>query len=165
MNYKIYLYFILFLTTLSCASSKQSSETSSTVLSQYQFSELDGLMENEQRPVAVFLHAPWCKYCKNMEQTTLQNEAVKKMLNEKYYLISFDGEQKENVFFQQRNFKYQPTGRNTGTHELAKALGTIDGVLTYPAFVLLNSKYEIVFQHNAFLNNKEMEKILIAGVR
>lgn len=95
-----------------------------------------------------------------MEQTTFQNEKVIQLLNKKYYFLSFDGEQKESVVFKQHVFKYKPTGRNSGTHELATALGTIDGTLTYPAFVILNPQYEIVFQHNAFLNAKEMKAVL-----
>ena len=99
-----------------------------------------------------------------MEQTTLQNEQVVQLLNEKYYFISFDGEQQEDVFFRKHLFKYQPSGRNTGTHELATALGAMEDVLTYPTFVLLNPDYEIVFQYNAFLNGREMEEVLQVGL-
>ena len=73
---------------------------------------------------------------------------------------SFDGEQKEEVRFNQRDFAFRPSGRNSGTHELATALGSINGELTYPSFVLLNPQYEITFQHNAFLNAREMKVVL-----
>lgn len=122
-------------------------------------------MAIEQRPVAVFLHTEWCRFCKNMEQTTFQNKQVVELLNERYYFVSFDGEQKESVTFRSHRFQYQPSGRNTGTHELAIALGTINGSLAYPAFVILNPDYEIVFQHNAFLTAKELANILEAGYK
>jgi len=146
-----------------CALPDKAGEASA-ILKQYHFSELDSLFAKEQRPVAIFLHAEWCKFCKNMEQTTFQNETIIELLNEKYYLISFDGEQKEEVSFRGHLFNYQPTGRNTGTHELATALGSIDNILAYPTFILLNSKYEIIFQHNTFLNSKELKEILERGV-
>lgn len=95
-----------------------------------------------------------------MEQTTFQNQQVIELLNNRYYFISFDGEQKEKVTFRNHLFQYQPTGRNTGTHELATALGTIEGSLTYPAFIILNSDYEIIFQYNAFLSGQEIVRIL-----
>ena len=134
------------------------------VLKQYQFAALDNLMTKEQRPIAVFLHAEWCKYCKNMEQTTLQSEKVVQLLNKQYYFISFDGEQKEKVIFRDHPFHFQPTGRNTGTHELATALGTMGGELTYPVFVILNPEYEIVFQHNAFLEAQGLLTVLGKGI-
>ena len=144
---------------MSCASSEKLNSTS-PVLQHYQFSEVDSLMAKEKRSIAVFLHANWCKFCKNMEQTTFKNDAIVQLLNEQYYFISFDGEQKEEIRFNQRNFAFQPHGRNSGTHELATALGSINGELTYPSFVLLNPQYEITFQHNTFLNAREMKVIL-----
>ena len=122
-------------------------------------------MSKEQRPVAIFLHAKWCRFCKNMEQTTFQDADIVSLLNKNYYFISFDGEQKEEVGFRNHQFKYQPTGRDMGTHELAAALGNVDGQLVYPTFVLLNPKYEIIFQYNAFLNSQDLEKILEEGVK
>ncbi len=139
-------------------------EHSSINLSKFQFADLDSVVLQQQRPIAVFIHSEWCKYCAAMSQTTLENSDVKQLLNENYYFVSFDGEEREQILFQDRVFNYQPTGRTSGTHELAVELGAIDGVLTYPAFVLLNPKYEIIFQHNAFLTDQELVKILIEGL-
>lgn len=154
------------LVAVGCASTsgKLSTPTASSLkLRQFSFSQLDSLMTLEQRPVAVFLHAEWCKYCKNMEQTTFQNESVIHLLNEKYYFISFDGEQKEKVVFNKHRFDYIPNGRNSGTHQLAAALGTVDGILAYPALVILNPKYEIIFQYNGFLEDQGLTAILTKG--
>lgn len=134
-------------------------------LQHHSFTDLDSLMVRDQRPVAVFLHAEWCKFCKNMEQTTFSNENVIELLNDQYYFISFDGEQKEDVIFRNHVFRYQPKGRNTGTHELAVALGTVEGELTYPTLAILNPDYEIVFQHNTFLTAKELIRVLEKGYK
>lgn len=151
--------------TMGCAVSTAALDRPATLLVSHQFSELDGLMAKEQRPVAVFLHATWCNHCKNMEQTTFQHKKVIQLLHEKYYFISFDGEQKTSVNFQQHVFHYQPTGRSTGTHELAIQLGEMDGQLVYPTFLILNPKYEIVFQYNAFLGSAALVKILEAYLK
>lgn len=132
-------------------------------LRQYSFYDLDSLQKVEARPLAIFLHTDWCQYCANMKQTTLRNREVIKLLNEQYYFISFDAESETSINFHGQTFKHQPTGRNTGTHELAQALGTVDGSLTYPTFVLLNTKDEIIFQHNAFLDAPSMRTILERG--
>lgn len=165
---KTYLYLLIILSlwvATGCASTSEKLGASVASLKIYTFSELDSLMLKEPRPVAVFLHAEWCKFCKNMEQTTFQNEAVVRLLNEGYYFVSFDGEQRAEVVFQGRIFRYQPTGRNTGTHELAAALGTSDDSLIYPAFLILNTDYEVIFQHNAFLNSEQLNGVLKEGVK
>jgi len=136
----------------------------SVSLQQHHFSDLEDLMAKEERLIAVFLHADWCKFCRNMEQTTLKNKRVINWLNTEYYFISFDGEQKEAVEFNDHVFDYEPRGRNSGIHELARALGSMGGELTFPAFVILNSEYEIVFQYNAFLTAGAMADILQKGV-
>ena len=92
------------------------------------------------------------------------NQEVIQQLNEKYYFVSFDGESRKSVLFRGRSFSYQPNGRNSGTHELANALGSMNGQLVYPSFVILNPAYEIIFQHNAFLGAKDMQIILAEGV-
>ncbi len=164
MKGSIYLLMIPFILMLvGCALPKGKLGAPTSVLKHYRFSELDSLMSKEQRPLAVFLHTDWCRYCKHMEQTTLQNQQVIELLNKQYYFISFNGEQKEKVTFQNHLFQYRPTGRKTGTHELASALGTVKGVLTYPVLIILNPEYEVVFQHNSFIKAQTLAAILRSG--
>lgn len=129
-------------------------------LRSFSFSQVDSLRSIEQRPVAIFLHAEWCKYCKNMEYTTLRNEKVVQLLNDKFYFVPFDGEYRKDIEFRGNTFAFQPNGRRSGTHELARALGTIDGELIYPTLVILNPQDEIVFQYGAYLGTRQMKSIL-----
>ena len=133
-------------------------------LNHYPFDQLDSLQQVEPRPVAVFLHAPWCRYCRNMEQTTFADPQVISRLNESYYFVSFDGESQAPVHFRGHTFRFLPKGRKSGTHELAQALGAMDGQLVYPAFVILNTKYEVLFQYNAFLSGRDMASLLDKGL-
>ncbi len=167
MKHKVYFLWMSFLfLTLGCASLTQKSSSpsiASVTLEQHSFEELDSLIASAPRPIAVFFHTDWCKYCHTMSQTTLQDDRVVELLNRDYYFISFDAEQKESVIFRNHLFRYQARGRTTGTHELATALGTMEDGLAYPAMVLLNKEYEIVFQYNAFMNARTLRKVLKAG--
>jgi thioredoxin-related protein len=142
-----------------CASSQQATMPRQS-LNHYQFEQLDSLQQVESRPVAVFLHAPWCRYCRNMEQTTFAHPGVVSVLNEQYYFVSFNGESKAPVHFREHTFRFLPNGRNSGTHELAQALGATEGQLVYPTFLILDENYEVVFQHNAFLSATDMQRLL-----
>ncbi|OEK02151.1 hypothetical protein BFP97_11730 [Roseivirga sp. 4D4] len=124
------------------------------------FEKLEAVQKTDPKPMVVFLHAPWCNFCENMKQTTFQNEEVKKLLTRDFHFVSFDGESKEDVSFLGQTFKYKPTGANTGTHELAQQLGAKEGVVAYPTLVFLNDQYEILHQHDAFVNAKQLKKVL-----
>lgn len=161
--YSIMLCFLV--STMSCSSLKETRKVSPSIALQvYQFEQLDSLMQIEPRPISIFLHAPWCTYCKQMEQTTLKKQDIIRQLNEAYYFVSFDGESQEDVTFQGKTFSYKPNGRYSGTHELAYALGSVDGELAYPGFIILNPEYEIIFQHHAFLNELELKTVLQAAL-
>ncbi|TGV00480.1 thioredoxin family protein [Flavivirga rizhaonensis] len=143
-----YLLYILLLT----------SQLGWTQLKNYTFKELSLL--KEERPIVIFLHTDWCKYCKVMENTTFKNEKIIEKLNERFYFISFNAEQKTSVTFKNHTFKYKSTGKKTGIHELAEALGTVESKISYPTTVVLNNKKEIVFQYPYLLKPKEFLKVL-----
>jgi len=147
---KSFLFFTLMVLSLSFFGQLQS----------YQFEAVDSLWQSENRPLVVFLHTDWCRYCEAMKQKTLQNEDVISLLNDDFYYLPFDAESEENINFRGHQFSFEPTGRRTGIHSLAKALGTIDGEIAYPSLIVLNEEYEIVFQYAGFMNARSMRKLL-----
>jgi hypothetical protein len=66
-----------------------------------------------------------------MENSTLKKPVIKE-LNENFYFISFDAETKQDITFNNHTFRFKPTGTNTGIHELATALATIDDQVFIP---------------------------------
>ncbi len=129
-------------------------------LKKYSFEELESL--EIKKPTVVFLHTNWCKYCQVMEHTTFTDKKVISKLNKDYHFISFDAEQAAPITFQNHTFKYKSTGKKTGIHELAEALGTYKFKITYPTTVVLNSKKEIIFQYPSVLKPKGFLRMLEA---
>lgn len=129
-------------------------------LNRVQFEQIDSLQTMEKRNVIVFIHTDWCKYCTVMKSKTFKNKEVIKTLNEKFYFIDFNAEKKRKIAFNHSTFAFKPNGANSGVHELATELGTIKNQISYPVLCILNSKNEIVFQHNSFLNAKDLLLIL-----
>jgi len=56
-------------------------------LHSFSFEQLDSLQEVEERPIAVFIHTDWCKYCDAMLNTTFKSEAVQISLNKSFYYV------------------------------------------------------------------------------
>ncbi len=135
-------------------------EAGYTQIQKISFERLDSIEIQDDKNVFVFIRTDWCKYCHKMVRTTLKNETIVKLLTNHFYFIELDAESKTDIKYRGRTFKYKPTGNETGVHELAKQLGTINGKLNYPALVVLNAKNEIVFQYDGYLNAEELEAIL-----
>jgi thioredoxin-related protein len=125
-----------------------------------QFEAVAALNKADPKPMVVFIHTDWCKYCQGMKNTTFKNDRVIQLLNKDFYFIDLNAEEKRNIYFHQKVFRYQPKGNNTGVHELAEALGSNNGKLSYPALCFLNADYEIIYQHHDFIDAKSLIKIL-----
>jgi thioredoxin-related protein len=129
-------------------------------MQEVRFEQLDSLQKTEKRPVVVFLHTSWCKYCGTMKNTTFKNDEVINRLNQKFYFISLDVEEKQDIRLRGHTFKFKPTGANTGVHELAEQLGMVNGNISYPSICFLNADYEIIYQQEGYVAPKDFLSIL-----
>jgi len=119
------------------------------------FEEIKALQLNTPKPMVVLIMTSWCKYCHAMKNTMTKDKNVALLLNEKFYTIFLDAEDKNDITFAGRNFKHK-----AGLHDLARELGTIKGQISYPTITVLNLKNEIIYQHDGFLSPRAMFSIL-----
>ena len=145
----------------SCATTKSNEFTSLKI---YDIGDLSQLIKLNDRPIAVFIHADWCNYCRNMEQTTFKDDSVMKKLNEEFYFISFDGESEDEVRYQDKTYRYIPHGTRSGTHELATELATIDDRVSYPTFLIIDADGETPIRYNTFLSASAMTDTLTTAI-
>jgi thioredoxin-related protein len=130
------------------------------VLNIFTFEETEKLLQQKPKPILVFLYTDWCKICHGMKKTTFKNKKVIQLLNENFYFIMLNGEEKRDITFFGRTFNYKPSGANTGIHELAKELASLDGNVSYPTTIILNSNLEINLQISDYISGKNMLLIL-----
>jgi thioredoxin-related protein len=85
------------------------------------------------------LYTDWCGWCKRMDANTFSDPKVADYVNEHFYPIKFNAEQKDSLVHDNYTFKFVENGRR-GFHELAYSL--LNGRMSYPSFVYLdeNSK-------------------------
>lgn len=124
------------------------------------FEEAEQFAKENPKPIVIFTHTNWCKYCKIMENTTFKNAIIIKKLNDNFYFVPFDAETKRDIKFNDHVYKFKPTGTNTGIHELATALVTIDKLVVYPSLTILNSDNSILFRQHSYLSAKALSLIL-----
>lgn len=126
----------------------------------HSFSEVEKLNKIVSKPTLIFVHTSWCKYCKMMENSTLKNPQIIQMLNENFYFVSLDAEEKSDITFLNHTFKFKPNGQNTGIHELATELATIKKEVVYPTIVILDKDYTILSQKHSYTSAKDLLAIL-----
>jgi thioredoxin-related protein len=129
-------------------------------LKTYTFEEAEKLSKENPKPFVVFIHTSWCNYCKMMENSTFKNQEIISLLNDNFYFILLDAESKKDIHFNNHTFQYIPKGQNTGIHELATALASIDSQVIYPTVTILQTDFSIVSQKHSFLSSKELLIIL-----
>ena len=134
------------------------------VLNIFTFEEVEELHQQIPKPILVFLYTDWCKICFGMKKTTFKNRKVIQLLNEKFYFIKLNAEEKQDITFLGKIFTYKPTGINTGMHELAVELGTIKKTIIYPTTIILNTVFEIDAQLTGLYNARKMIGILTAYI-
>lgn len=129
-------------------------------LKSYSFEQIDSLQRNQNRKIIVFIHTDWCKYCQAMKNSTFKNEEVVKNLNNNFYFLTLNAEEKRAINFNSRKFVFKTNGNATGIHELAYELANTNTQITYPTICVLNAKNEIIFQQSNYLPAKEFLMIL-----
>lgn len=124
------------------------------------FVEVDSLQQIQKRKIIVFIHTDWCQFCQRMKNTTFKNQDIIQKLNSDFYFIDLNAEEKRDITFNNKTFKYKPSGNNVGVHELALQLGTMNNQIVYPVLCVLNEKREIILQYNNYLNPKDFKVLL-----
>ena len=97
--------------------------------------------KKEKRPIFIDVYTDWCGWCKVMDKNTFSDPVVAKLLNDKFYAVKFNGEQKDDVQFDGRTFKFVESG-GRGYHELAAAL--LNNQLSYPTVVFLDEDFKML---------------------
>lgn len=103
----------------------------------------EAVKANEEAPKKIFIdvYTDWCGWCKRMDSSTFRDPKIIKELNDNFYSVKFNAEQKEQIDFNGNAFNFVDAGRR-GYHQLAYSL--LDGRMAYPAFVMLNENFERV---------------------
>jgi len=99
----------------------------------------EAIEASKENPKKIFIdvYTDWCGWCKRMDANTFSKAEVAKYLNENFYPVKFDAEQKEPIEFDGHTFEFVKSGRR-GVHTLAYSL--LDGKLGYPAVVYLDEE-------------------------
>lgn len=116
------------------------------------------LVAQQTSPKKIFInfYADWCAPCKVMDKETYANEIIAQHINENYYPVQFNAEEKDEVSFAGRTFanpQYVGGKKKNSMHELTKYLN----VNTVPSIVFLDENANPITILQGALTAKELE--------
>lgn len=121
------------------------------------FEEAVEKSKTEKKKIFIDVYTDWCGWCKVMDKNTFSQEDIAKYLNENYYPVKLDAEQKEDIEFRGQTFKYVPSGRR-GYHQLAAAL--LNNKLSYPTVVFLDEEFNMIQPLAGYQKPEQFEPII-----
>ncbi len=119
--------------------------------------EADKLRLTEPKKIMIDVYTDWCGWCKRMDATTFSDAELVKYVNENYYAVKLDAEQKEPITIGGKTYEYVPNGRR-GYNEMAKEL--LQGKMSYPSIVFLDESMNMIQPMAGYRDATAMQPIL-----
>lgn len=110
-------------------------EINTSEIKWYTFEEALAAQAKNDKKIFIDMYTDWCGWCKVMDKKTFTDPEVIRYMNDNFYAVKFNAEQKEAITYKGKKYEYIPTGRR-GVHRLAYEL--MDQSASYPSFVLLD---------------------------
>ena len=114
------------------------------------FDSLYNLTQKEPKPIMVFIHTDWCKYCLMQEKITFKDSSIISELNENYYCLKLNAESSKQIYFLNRI--YTKKGNN---HSLSWVLGAQNNELIFPTTVVLSPQFQITNRWVGYLSKEQ----------
>jgi len=115
---------------------------------------------NKTAPKKIFIdmYTDWCGWCKRMDATTFADPVIVEYMNQNFYNVKMDAERKDTVVIDGTVFVNPSPESSRSSHQLAIEL--LQGKMSYPSFVFLNEKSQLLTVVAGYQVAKNFEPIL-----
>jgi len=148
----------ILLTLLTSATAiKDQSEGDEAKIQWLTFEEAVAKAKKDPKKIFIDVYTDWCGWCKRMDASTFSNAQIAAYMNEKFYSVKLNAEQREDINFNGHTFKFVPYG-NRGYHELAAAL--LKNRLSYPTVVFMDEHQNLLTPVPGFQQPKAFDQLV-----
>lgn len=107
----------------------------------YTLEEAVALSEKNPKKIFMDVVTVWCGWCKKMDREVFSQKDIVDILNDDYYAVRLDAQQKEDITFLDETFEYQMYGQK-GFNRFAVEL--LKGKMGFPSLVFLDEEFKII---------------------
>lgn len=133
-------------------SSKTSPANNQGLINWVKIDEVEGLAKKNKKKIMVDLYTSWCGWCKRMDKATFQHGEIAQYVNDNFYAVKFNAEDKNSINFNGKAHDFVQAGRR-GYNQLAFQFA--NGRMSYPTISFLDENLNVI---NAFPGYKEPNK-------
>jgi thioredoxin-related protein len=119
----------------------------------------EALKQNKAKPkkIIIDVYTDWCGWCKRMDKDTYANSVIVKYINDNYYAVKFNAEQRGPVSFKNKIYNFQAQG-GRGVHEFAYML--LNGQMGYPSTAFINTDLQVIGAVSGYKDPDNMDILL-----
>ncbi len=140
------------------AQKKKASKKDAAEATEIKWMSLDDVqvaMKKAPKKVYIDVYTDWCGWCKVMDKKTFTNPNVIKYMNENFYAVKLNAEQKDSIRFMGKMYGFAPEYRAN-----MFAIELLRGQMSYPSSVILEEDFQNPQAIPGYLDVATMEKIL-----
>lgn len=119
--------------------------------------EAQAAVQKHPKKVLIDVYTDWCGWCKRMDATTYTNPEIIRYINENFYAVKFDAEDRSTINFNGKEYKYVPQSPR-GYNELAAQI--LNGQMSYPTVCYFDETLNQITAVPGYQDAKGLEKIL-----
>jgi thioredoxin-related protein len=123
----------------------------------YTIEEAFSLTKKEPKKILIDVYTDWCSWCKVMDSKTFNNRIIADYMNNFFYPVKFNAEQKTDISLNGKTYKFVASGTR-GYHELAAEL--LRGQLGYPSVVFLDEQTRMIQPIQGYIQAKQFDGII-----
>lgn len=116
--------------------------------------EIDNKLKENPKYIVIELYTDWCGICAIQDKKIQKNDELVSLLENEFYYVKFNAESKES--FNLNGIKFE--NKDGKIHEFAKAISLETNA--FPAWIIMNPKFEIIFQYNGLIDVEDLKDIL-----
>ena len=122
------------------------------------FTEAYDLNKKKPKKIFVDVYTDWCGWCKKMDATTFLNPEIVKYMNDHFYCVKMNAEMKDTLVIDGVTFMNPNPASSRSSHQLAIEL--LRGKMSYPSYVFLNDKSQLLTVVPGYQQAKDFEAII-----
>lgn len=113
--------------------------------------------KKQPRKMIVEIYADWCGWCKKMDKISFNHPTIAKYINENYYAVKLNIEERQPIMYQNKKYKYVKDGESS-YHELPAKL--LNGRMTFPSLIVLDTYQNKLQNQSGFQTPQQLDALL-----
>lgn len=98
--------------------------------------------DGKKRKIITDVFTEWCGWCKRMDASTFNDDAIANYVNKYFWAVKLDAETKDTIVIDNIAYVNQHPNANRSTHDLALKL--LQNQMSYPSYVFINEANEAI---------------------